>query len=115
MTPFCFATPGFVTRELESHVENGQVWRVLEITCPDDVPTHCRVQKFYYDENFVLRRTDDTTDMAKRLAVHHCWDHKEFGSIVFPTLRRAVRRDPETDKAIRESPTSFHSISVAWR
>jgi hypothetical protein len=51
-TSFCFTMPGFKTRELEPHSENGQIWRMLEITFPENVPTHCRVQKFYYDETF---------------------------------------------------------------
>jgi hypothetical protein len=78
-TPFCFTMPGFVTRELDSHTENGQIWRVLEVTFPDSVPTHCKVQKFYYDDNFMLRRMDYTADVVKGAASHYCWDHKEFG------------------------------------
>ena len=38
---------------------------------------------------------------------HYCWDHKTFGGIVFPTSRRVVRRDPETDRVVLEGPTSF--------
>lgn len=30
--------PGLVTRELDPHTENGQIWRVLEVTLPDSVP-----------------------------------------------------------------------------
>jgi hypothetical protein len=106
-TPFCFTMPGFVTRELDSHTENGQIWRVLEVTFPDSIPTHCKAQKFYYDDNFMLRRMDYTADVVKGVASHYCWDHKEFGGIVFPTLRRVIRRDPETDRPILEGPTSF--------
>jgi hypothetical protein len=90
-----------------SSLQNGPISRVIEVTFPDSVPTHCRVQKFYYDDNFMLRRMDYTTDVAKRVASHYCWDHKEFGGIVSSTLRRVVRRDPETDRPVLEGPTSF--------
>jgi hypothetical protein len=63
--PFCFTMPGFETRELEPHNENGQVWRVLEVTFPDDVPSHCKVQKFYFDDKFMLRRMDYTAEVAR--------------------------------------------------
>ena len=44
-TPFLFTRTGFATRELEAHVEGRETWRVLEVTYPDDVPSHTKVQK----------------------------------------------------------------------
>jgi hypothetical protein len=90
--------PGFVTRKLDSHTENGQIWCTLEATFPNSVPTHCKVQKFYHDDNFILRRMDYTAYVVKGVASHY----KEFEGIVFPTLRRVIRRDPETDRPILE-------------
>ena len=77
--------PDFVTQELDSHSENGQSWRVLEVTFPDSVPTLRKVQKFYYDDSFMLRRMNYTADVVKGVASHYCRDHKELGGIVFPT------------------------------
>jgi hypothetical protein len=92
-TPFIFTWPGFSSQEIESHEEAGQVWRVLEVTYPDHFPTHTKVQKFYFDsEQFLLRRLDYLTDVAAGVVTHYCYDHKNIGGIVFPTLRRVVRR-----------------------
>jgi hypothetical protein len=82
-TPFCFAMPSFVTRELDSHTENGHIWRVLDVTFPDSNPTHCKVQKFYYHDYFMLRRMDYTVDVVKDVVSHYCWNHKEFGGLCF--------------------------------
>jgi len=49
--PFLLAGPSFATRELEKHVEAGETWRVLEVTYPDDVPAHTKVQKLYFDQS----------------------------------------------------------------
>ena len=45
---------------------------MLEVTFPDSVPTHCKVQKFYYDDNFMLRRMDYTAGVVKGVASHYC-------------------------------------------
>src|SRR5207253_654878 len=61
-TPFLFARAGFVARELEPHVECRETWRVLEVTYPDDVPAHTKVQQLYFGDDFMLRRLDYVTE-----------------------------------------------------
>jgi len=106
-TPFCFTWPGFKTRELDEHRERGELWRVLEVTFPDDFATHSKVHKYYFDDRFMLQRIDYTADVLKGTAVHYCFDHKEFGGIAVPTLRRISRRDPETNRTMISGPSSF--------
>lgn len=93
-TPFCFAAvPGVVTREvMPPHVENGQIWRVLEVTHPPGFATHCRTQKFYFDAAFKLRRLDYTVDVVpgSSTVAHYVHDEKMVGGISFPTFRRVV-------------------------
>jgi hypothetical protein len=93
--PFLFARTGFATRELEAHVEGCETWRVLEVTYPNDVPAHTKVQKLYFGDDFLLRRLDYTTDVLGGVAAHYCFDLLTTDGIVFPTLRRVVRRTPE--------------------
>ncbi|KAH8816710.1 hypothetical protein F5884DRAFT_853145 [Xylogone sp. PMI_703] len=45
LTPFIFARPGFTTKELGRHDEEGQEWRVLEVTYPPEIPFHSTVSK----------------------------------------------------------------------
>jgi hypothetical protein len=61
--PFLFSEPSFKTRELEDHTENGETWRVLEVTFPDNIHTHNKVQKFLFDDKFMLRRLDYQPDV----------------------------------------------------
>ncbi|SEC96189.1 hypothetical protein [Bradyrhizobium erythrophlei] len=90
--PFLLAEPGFETRELGEHNENNETWRVLEVTFPDGVPAHTKVQKLYFGQDLLLRRLDYKTDVAGGVAAQYCFDHREFGGIVMPTLRRVVSR-----------------------
>ena len=65
---------GFATRELEAHVEGRNTWRVLEVTYPDDVPAHTKVQQLYFGDDFMLRRLDYLTDVLGGVAAHYCYD-----------------------------------------
>jgi len=94
-TPFLFARTGFAARELEAHVEGRETWRILEVTYPDDVPAHTKVQKLYFGDDFMLRRLDYVTDVLGGVAAHYCYDQVTIDGLVFPTLRRVVRRTPE--------------------
>jgi len=94
-TPFLFTRPGFKLQELEPHQENNDSWRRLHVTFPTDIPTHCPEQIFYFDGKGLLQRVDYLTDVAGGVAAHYCYDHSWFGGILFPTLRRVVRRTPE--------------------
>ena len=90
--PFLLAEPGFVTRELNGHDENDEHWRVLEVTYPDGVPAHTKVQKFYFGRDLLLRRMDYVTDVARGVAAHYCFDHRPYDGLMISTLRRVVSR-----------------------
>jgi hypothetical protein len=113
--PFAFTRPDFQTREVEPHTENGDVWRVLEVTFPDNYPTHNKTQWFYFDEKkFMLQRIDYKPDVNGAAASHYCFDHKEISGIMFPTLRRVVLRVPDAEreddlggKPLLSGPTAF--------
>ena len=65
------------------------------MTYPDDVPAHTKVQKLYFGDDFMLRRLDYVTDVLGGVAAHYCYDQVTIDGLVFPTLRRVVRRTPE--------------------
>ena len=92
--PFHLTWPGFQTREVDPHEENGETWRVLEVTFPDDYPTHSKTQLFYFDKEFMLRRLDYAPAAFKVPAAHYCFDVQEFSGIKIPTFRRVVGRRP---------------------
>lgn len=91
--PFYFSWPGFELRKVGTErVEFDQVWDVLEVTFPDDMPTHEKRQKFYFDRRGVLRRLDYNSDFVKAgSAAHYLYDLRAVDGLVWPMLRRAVR------------------------
>lgn len=93
--PFPFTRPGFQAVGLGSHQEVGEIWRVLQVAHPGGFPVHTKVQKFYWGaEDFRLHRLDYVTDLLHGVAAHYCFDHKNFGGLLIPTVRRVVfRRD----------------------
>lgn len=103
--PFLFTGEGFATQELQPHDENGETWRVLEVTYPPHVPAHTPVQKLYFDKDGMLKRLDYVTDVLGGVGAHYCFDPKTFDGLVIPTLRRVVKRTPEGP--ILSGPTSF--------
>ena len=93
-TPFIFAAPGFEVDELEPWEESGEVWRRLAVTFPTELHTHSRQQVFYFGGDGLLRRQDYTAEEFgdRASAAHYCFDHREFGGLVFPTRRRVFPR-----------------------
>jgi hypothetical protein len=92
--PFMFMIPGVQTEEISRLEQNGESWRGLQVTLPDGLASHSRVQKFYFGEDFLLRRLDYTLDIAGRPNIaHYVYDHARFDGLVVPTKRRAYLCD----------------------
>ena len=51
-----------------------------------------KVQQLYFGDDFMLRRLDYVTDVLGGVAAHYCYDNVTTDGLVFPTLRRVVRR-----------------------
>lgn len=78
---------------------------MLEVTYPDNIPAHTKTQKLYFDDAFMLKRWDYETDVLGGVAAHYCYDPVTVEGIVFPTLRRVVRRT--SDGPLLSGRTSF--------
>ena len=114
MTPFYFTWPGFSTREVEKYKDNDETWRVLEVTYPADFPTHHRVQKFFYDDKYQMRRLDYSVDVIPGSGeiAHMVYDQKKIDGIFFPTLRRALQIVDGQPSGSSRVLLNFHKISV---
>jgi hypothetical protein len=90
ITPFLFLRNGFKFEELEPFSGPFGTWSRLCVTFPDDIPTHCKTQILYFDENWVLRRLDYTAEVVGRWAhaAHLCDEYREFDGLKIPTRRR---------------------------
>jgi hypothetical protein len=102
--PFSFAEPGFAFAELEPWQEGGETWRRLQVTFPERLVTHTRVQTYYIDDRGLIRRHDyhpDVLGPSDRDSAHYSWDHKEFDGFVFPT-KRSVHLTDENGRKVPE-------------
>jgi hypothetical protein len=94
--PFSFATPGFRTEELAPWQENGQTWRPLKVTFPDEIATHCKDQTFYFDADGLVKRHDyDAEVIGAGPAAHYPAEYREFDGIMVPTRRRVYPIDAD--------------------
>ncbi len=89
-TPFLFLRDGFKFEEMEPISGSFGSWSRLRVTFPDDIPTHCKKQVFYFDEHLLLRRLDYTAEVVGRWAhaAHLCDEYREFDGLKIPTHRR---------------------------
>jgi hypothetical protein len=94
--PFVLTQPGFETDELDPWVEDGEIWRRLRAVFPTRIASHSPEQLFYFGPDGLLRRHDYVMQVGGNSATaDYTDDHQVFGGMSFPTLRRAVRREPD--------------------
>lgn len=94
--PFLFRHPGFSVEEIEPWIDEGETQRRLRVTFPDDIPSHSKVQTFYFDPSGVLKRHDYSVDvMGGTTSGHYTLEPKTFQGITFPTKRRVYAIGPD--------------------
>lgn len=98
--PFAFAGPGFAFEELTPWDENGDTWRRLQVTYPDTIATHNRVQTFYFGTDGRLRRHDYDVDInGGTPAVHYFSGYTTVEGIALPTRHMIYVRDADLGHA----------------
>lgn len=91
-----FASRGFISEELTPWTENGETWRRLAVTFPDDVPSHSSRQTFYIDGDGLIRRHDYIAEVLGSDVTptsHYTDNHEVFDGITVPTRRRVYLID----------------------
>ncbi|MEZ0071277.1 hypothetical protein [Planotetraspora sp. GP83] len=96
--PYVFTWPGVDAHEVEPWTENGQTWRVLSVTFPDSIDTHCETQLYYFDEAGLLRRMDYQPVVNGQTPVaHYIRESRTFDGITVPIKRHIhVRNEDRT-------------------
>jgi hypothetical protein len=88
-TPFLYTHPGFVTEEIPSIRVEGETWRRLKVTFPDDVKSHTKVQISCFGPDGLLRRHDYTVDiLGGATGLNYASDYRDVDGIIVPTKRR---------------------------
>ena len=90
--PFLLSRPGVVVEALGPLA--GDLARLLrlQVTFPEDIPTHSRRQIFYFDDRRLLRRLDYTAEVVGGWAhaAHLCDEYRTFDRLKAPTRRWAL-------------------------
>ena len=98
-TPFLYTGQGFRTEEIEPWEEDCQRWRVLQVTFPEHIASHSRVQWSYFGDDGLLRRHQYTVDvMGGAQGVNYASDFQDFDGIQIPTKRRIYGYDDRKQK-----------------
>jgi len=114
--PFSLLNAGVECTEAGTWHEDGEIWKVLNVTFPPDYVTHCSEQVLYVDERGLIRRHDYAVDVAGGSpAAHYLYDHQVFDGILFPTRRRIYPRgaDQKPNKDLLIMAADFSDFRVA--
>jgi len=88
-TPFLYTHEGFATEEITSIRVEGETWRRLKVTFPDNVKSHTREQISCFGPDGLLRRHDYTVDiLGGATGLNYARDYRNVDGIIFPTQRR---------------------------
>ena len=88
-TPFLYTHDGFTTEEIPSIKVEGETWRRLKVTFPDNVKSHSKVQISSFGPDGLLRRHDYTVDiLGGATGLNYASDYRDVDGIIVPTKRR---------------------------
>jgi hypothetical protein len=94
--PFLMTLPGFSVREIDPVEDNGEKWAGLRVQFPARIASHSRLEEFYFDDNYLLRRHDYRVEVAGGFpTIHYVDDIVEADGVKLPTKRRAYRSDAD--------------------
>jgi hypothetical protein len=94
--PFNFVLPGYLTEEISPWTEGADTWRRLQVTFPDTIATHNRIQVFFYDKNGLLRRHDYAPDILGSFpSTQIVSEYREYSGIMLPSKRKIYIRSKD--------------------
>jgi hypothetical protein len=93
-TPFLYTHEGFVSEEISAIKVEGETWRRLKVTFPDNVKSHTREQISCFGPDGLLRRHDYTVDiLGGATGLNYASDYRDVDGIIVPTKRRVYAYD----------------------
>ena len=98
-TPFLYAYSGFEAQEIEPWHENGERWRVLQVTFPTEYAAHSRAQYSYFGADGLLRRHLYTVDvLGGSRGANYAFEYCTVDGVMLPTRRRVLGYDDARQK-----------------
>ncbi len=90
-TPFLYTYPAFDAREIDPWHENGERWRVLQVTFPDGYAADTRTQYIYFGEDGLVRRHLYTVDvLGGAQGANYASEYRAVGGVMLATRRRII-------------------------
>jgi hypothetical protein len=99
LSPFLYTYPGFVTEEIEPWQEDGEEWRRLKVTFPDQITSHTRTQITHFGPDGLMRRHDYTVDiLGGATGANYPGGYHEVQGLMMPSTRRIFAYDETGQK-----------------
>ena len=100
-SPFLYTYPGFETEEIEPWHEDGEEWRRLKVTFPDQVASHTKTQVTHFGPDGLMRRHDYTVDiLGGATGANYPANYRDVQGLMMPATRRIYAYDD----ALRKVP-----------
>src|ERR1700691_154246 len=97
--PFLYTYPGFECEEIDPWEENGETWRWLKVTFPDNIVSHPKTQVTHFGPDRLMRRHDYTVDiLGGATGANYPLNYRNIQGIQMPTARRIFAYDEERQK-----------------
>ena len=91
-TPFLYTYPGFEAQEIEPWHENGERWRVLQVTFPGGYAAHTRIQSVYFGEDGLVRRHLYAVDiLGGAPGTNYAFEYRAVNGVMVATRRQHNR------------------------
>jgi hypothetical protein len=98
-TPFLYTYPCFDAQEIDPWYENGERWRVLQVTFPDEYAAHARTQYAYFGEDGLLLRHLYTVDvLGGAPGTNYASEYRAVDGLMVATRRRVFAYDDACQK-----------------
>jgi hypothetical protein len=109
--PFLYTWPGFVSDEIIPIEVDGETWRRLKVTFPDQIKSHTREQIACFGPDGLLRRHDFTMDvLGGAPGSLYATDYRDINGIILPTTRRAYT--PQGNSQITMIAIDMDNVTV---
>ncbi|MBE5477953.1 hypothetical protein E3G68_005307 [Mycobacteroides abscessus] len=96
-SPFLLARPDVVVRAIAPITLDGQSLDGIEATLPPGMPSHSRIQQFYFGPDRLLRRHDYHVDIAGGFPASQLLDdYIDAEGVRVPLTRNAYRRSDDS-------------------
>jgi hypothetical protein len=97
--PFLYTYPGFECEEIDPWQEDGEKWRRLKVTFPDNIVSHTKTQITHFGPDGLMRRHDYTVDiLGGATGANYTTNYKNFQGLMMPTTRRIYAYDETMQK-----------------